>query len=241
MVLEWLRRGDPKFAEHLKTYLFTEGPVTEIEAAMAHGGGDGGGCRRRARRQPGHRQPAAAQAGDQMKNHLSATTRRSPKPAGQEIEKEAKRTLRALLAAPPRRRLPRAAGLGHVRRRARPRRSDRLAARRQDVQARLRRIQPLVELRIPFEMTPRRARRHRPRRARSRPRYRDGGGARDRHRRGPLDLPRLRGRPDHRHLPGAGQRGGAARHQPRRLSRRGVAPPSPSCATTASKARSPWC
>jgi len=33
MVLEWLRRSDPKLDEHLKTFLFTDGPVTGIEAA----------------------------------------------------------------------------------------------------------------------------------------------------------------------------------------------------------------
>ena len=32
MVLEWLRRSDAKLAEHLKTYLFTKGSITEIEA-----------------------------------------------------------------------------------------------------------------------------------------------------------------------------------------------------------------
>ncbi len=31
MVLEWLRRGDAALSGHLKTYLFTEGPITEIE------------------------------------------------------------------------------------------------------------------------------------------------------------------------------------------------------------------
>ena len=41
MVLEWLRRGDPKFSQHLKTFLFTEGPITEIEAEMVHGGESG--------------------------------------------------------------------------------------------------------------------------------------------------------------------------------------------------------
>ena len=41
MVLEWLRRTDPKFAQHLKTFLFTEGPITEIEAEMVHGQGGG--------------------------------------------------------------------------------------------------------------------------------------------------------------------------------------------------------
>jgi len=42
MVLEWIRRNDPKFAEHLKTYLFTEGAVTEIEAEATQGGGERG-------------------------------------------------------------------------------------------------------------------------------------------------------------------------------------------------------
>lgn len=44
MVLEWLRRGDPKLSQHLKTYLFTEDPVTEIEAEMMGeaGGGEAG-------------------------------------------------------------------------------------------------------------------------------------------------------------------------------------------------------
>lgn len=32
MLLEWLRRGDPKWSEVLRTYLFTEAPITEIEA-----------------------------------------------------------------------------------------------------------------------------------------------------------------------------------------------------------------
>lgn len=44
MVLEWLRRGDAKLNEHLRTFLFTEGPLTAVETAMkeAGGGGDGG-------------------------------------------------------------------------------------------------------------------------------------------------------------------------------------------------------
>ena len=43
MALEWIRRQDPTFSQHLKTFLFTEGPITEIEAEMIHGaGGDGG-------------------------------------------------------------------------------------------------------------------------------------------------------------------------------------------------------
>ena len=41
MALEWLRRTDPKFAQHLKTFLFTEGPITEIEAEVVQGQGGG--------------------------------------------------------------------------------------------------------------------------------------------------------------------------------------------------------
>ena len=37
MALEWLRRTDSKFAQHLKTFLFTEEPITEIEAEMEDG------------------------------------------------------------------------------------------------------------------------------------------------------------------------------------------------------------
>ena len=43
MALEWLRRTDAKFAQHLKTFLFTDGPITGIEAEVIHGEGDGGG------------------------------------------------------------------------------------------------------------------------------------------------------------------------------------------------------
>ena len=43
MALEWIRRNDSKFAEHLKTFLFTDGPITGIEAEVIHGEGDGGG------------------------------------------------------------------------------------------------------------------------------------------------------------------------------------------------------
>lgn len=43
MALEWLRRNDPKMDEHLRTFLFKEGPITGIEAAMIKGGGAEGG------------------------------------------------------------------------------------------------------------------------------------------------------------------------------------------------------
>jgi len=31
MLLEWIRRNDPRFNKELKEYLFTEGPITELE------------------------------------------------------------------------------------------------------------------------------------------------------------------------------------------------------------------
>ena len=48
MVLEWLRRNDPNWDRYLRTYLFTETPVTEIEDEKERAealGGDGGGKR----------------------------------------------------------------------------------------------------------------------------------------------------------------------------------------------------
>lgn len=50
MLIEWLRRHNADFAGHLKTYLFTEGPITGIERAAtedavapaAAAAGDGG-------------------------------------------------------------------------------------------------------------------------------------------------------------------------------------------------------
>ena len=42
MVLEWIRRHDPGFDRHLRTYLFTEGSITgREEAAAAHENGNG--------------------------------------------------------------------------------------------------------------------------------------------------------------------------------------------------------
>jgi ferritin-like protein len=43
MLLEWLRRHDPTLDEHMRTYLFTEGPITEIEAETTGGGSSAGG------------------------------------------------------------------------------------------------------------------------------------------------------------------------------------------------------
>jgi len=43
MVLEWLRRHDPKLDEHMRTYLFKQGPILALEAAAEGGGEPGGG------------------------------------------------------------------------------------------------------------------------------------------------------------------------------------------------------
>ena len=34
MVLEWIRRSHPKFDEAARTYLFSDGPITEVEEKM---------------------------------------------------------------------------------------------------------------------------------------------------------------------------------------------------------------
>jgi ferritin-like protein len=39
MTIEWLRRNDAVLDGHLRTYLFTEGPIVEIEKEAEHGGG----------------------------------------------------------------------------------------------------------------------------------------------------------------------------------------------------------
>ena len=46
MVLEWIRRHNSDFAGHLKTYLFTDAPITGIEKVVEQGGGGGGRERR---------------------------------------------------------------------------------------------------------------------------------------------------------------------------------------------------
>lgn len=38
MTLEWLRRNDPVWAEHLATYLNSEGPITAVEQSTKDGG-----------------------------------------------------------------------------------------------------------------------------------------------------------------------------------------------------------
>jgi hypothetical protein len=38
MTLEWLRRHMPGWDANLRTYLFTDGPITEVEASTTEGG-----------------------------------------------------------------------------------------------------------------------------------------------------------------------------------------------------------
>jgi len=40
MLLEWIRRHDAKFDEHLRTYLFTEESIVEVEREAEHEGGE---------------------------------------------------------------------------------------------------------------------------------------------------------------------------------------------------------
>ena len=42
MVLEWIRRRNPTFAQHASTYLFAKGAITEIEEADTGGATDAG-------------------------------------------------------------------------------------------------------------------------------------------------------------------------------------------------------
>ena len=44
MTLEWLRRRDPALDRHMRTYLFTDAPITEIEAEAEHGEDSGDGA-----------------------------------------------------------------------------------------------------------------------------------------------------------------------------------------------------
>lgn len=43
MTLEWLRRKNSVFDDNIKTYINTEGPITEVEEAAMSGGGKGEG------------------------------------------------------------------------------------------------------------------------------------------------------------------------------------------------------
>ena len=42
MTIEWLRRNDPVFDRHLRTYLFTTGSIVAVEHEAEHSGGEDG-------------------------------------------------------------------------------------------------------------------------------------------------------------------------------------------------------
>ena len=43
MVLEWIRRRNPDFDDQMRTYLFTEAPILDVEDEAMGGGDEGGG------------------------------------------------------------------------------------------------------------------------------------------------------------------------------------------------------
>lgn len=43
MTLEWIRRRNPKFDANLRLYLWSDGPITEVEEKMKAGEGEGEG------------------------------------------------------------------------------------------------------------------------------------------------------------------------------------------------------
>jgi uncharacterized protein len=44
MTLEWIRRNNPEFDGNIRTYLQSQGPITELEAAETSGNGAGAGA-----------------------------------------------------------------------------------------------------------------------------------------------------------------------------------------------------
>ena len=136
----------------------------------------------------------------------------------QEIEKEAKRTLKTTLCRAQAGRFRRTAGLAGIGRRHRAQQADAKPPARTSVETRLRQVLPLVELRVPFEL----------RRAELDALDRGAkdfdtdpiiDAARDdRHRRGPGGLPWLSGRRHRGHLRGAAARVGRDQRRLRRLS-----------------------
>ncbi len=61
MGLEWIRRRNPVFDENCRTYLFSKGPITEVEAAATEGGGgdEGGGEKKKSSALPSTRNSRA--------------------------------------------------------------------------------------------------------------------------------------------------------------------------------------
>jgi hypothetical protein len=44
MVLEWIRRNNAEFEGYLRTYLFTDAPITDVEHVAEHGAGEESGA-----------------------------------------------------------------------------------------------------------------------------------------------------------------------------------------------------
>ncbi len=145
MVLEWLRRHDAHLDEQLRTYLFADKSVLEIEEPGAMRRAAARGSRRIAR----HRQPAR---GGAVMNDLLRDLAPISEAAWATIEEEARRTLKLTLAA---RKLVDFRGpLGWDASAVSNGRARRLSAGPEPgVEARMREVQPLVELRVPFELT----------------------------------------------------------------------------------------
>ena len=173
MTLEWLRRHDPKLDEHLRTYLFTDKPLLEIEHEAEEAAGRGRARAATARcgigslrdRELRHERPVARARADFGRGLDARSTPRR------------RARSRPLLAA---RRLvdfngPLGWDAASRRRPGAPRSSS--PPLQEGVARACASSLPLIELRVPFELVARGTRRHRPRRARRRPR----SGARMRH------------------------------------------------------------
>ena len=151
MTLEWLRRRDPVLDRHLRTYLFTTEPVTEVEAEAE------AGARRRRVGLARDRQPE----GNRLMDHLYRDLAPISEAAWSQIEDEAKSRLVTYLAA---RKLVDVDGphgwgysatdLGRV---------DEVDSPSEGVRALRRRVRPVVELRAGLRRLARGARRRGPR------------------------------------------------------------------------------
>lgn len=62
MVLEWIRRRQPTFDAHAKTYLFTKGDITELEEEDT-GKGEGGGSEKGGEKSSSPQRPADGSLG----------------------------------------------------------------------------------------------------------------------------------------------------------------------------------
>ena len=93
MTLEWLRRNDAKWDEVLRTYLFTDLPIIEVEHEAE-------AAEAAARRHPPDRSSIGdLQKGTPAMNHLLRELAPVPSAAWEQIDEEATRTLRHFLTA----------------------------------------------------------------------------------------------------------------------------------------------